>query len=335
MTKVYNKKAAEVYHKTGVYKIDHDMTFKDLCEYYFEKRKKMKKSTSVQNDLYSLKKFEGLNDLPVFMIKSEDISAILEKMEQDGAKPSYINKIHATIAKVFIFAMDEELIYMNPMRNVHKIRRPDELLPEMQFWNYAEFSQFINGIDRVKDEEYYVLFTFLYYMGCRKGEALALKWEDVNFVNQVVRINKTITQQLRGCNYKLTPPKTKKSIRSIKMPQAVIQVLKERYDEQCRIPEFEPCWFVMGGEKPLGLKYIGSKFKDYAIKAGVKVIRIHDLRHSHASLLINNGANIKAISSRLGDNVDTVLSVYTHLFQETEDELVRIIEKATSSNPHS
>lgn len=329
MTKGYNHKATEIYHKTGVYKINHNMTFRELCDYYFKKRKKIKKSTSLQNDLYSLKKFEELNDIPLFMIKSDDISSILDKLEQSGLKASYINKIHATIAKVFIFAMDEELIYMNPMRNVHKIRKPDDLQPEMQFWTYSEFNQFIGSIDRIKDEEYYILFMFLYFMGCRKGEALALKWEDINFVSNIVRINKTITQQLRGCKYKLTPPKTKKSIRSIKMPIVIVNMLKERYDQQSRLPNFDSNWFVMGNSRPLGLKYIGFKFKEYSIKSGVKIIRIHDLRHSHASLLINNGANIKAISARLGDNVDTVLSVYTHLFQETEDELVRIIEKAT------
>ena len=115
------------------------------------------------------------------------------------------------------------------------------------------------------------------------------------------------------------------------MPSQLSEMLKERYDQVRLDPLFSPNDFVFGGKRPIGLKNVGIKFRDYAIAAGVKTIRIHDLRHSHASLLINNGANIKAISSRLGDNVDTVLSVYTHLFQETEDELVRIIEKVTGA----
>ena len=329
--KVYNKKAKEVYYKTGTFTIDHSMTFADLCEYYFKKRRTVRKSTSLQNDMYSLKKFESLNDMPIFMIKPDDIKEILDEMERAGNKPSYINKIHATISKVFLFAIDEELVYVNPMKNVPKYERPDELLPEMQYWTYDEFSTFIQAVDKVQDLEHYLLFNFLYFMGCRKGEAIALKWEDINFVTGVVRIYKTITQQLRGCNFKLTPPKTKNSVRSIKMPSQLSEMLKERYDQVRLDPLFSPNDFVFGGKRPIGLKNVGIKFRDYAIAAGVKTIRIHDLRHSHASLLINNGANIKAISSRLGDNVDTVLSVYTHLFQETEDELVRIIEKVTGA----
>ena len=132
--KVYNKKAKEVYYKTGTFTIDHSMTFADLCEYYFKKRRTVRKSTSLQNDMYSLKKFESLNDMPIFMIKPDDIKEILDEMERAGRKPSYINKIHATISKVFLFAIDEELVYVNPMKNVPKYERPDELLPEMQYW---------------------------------------------------------------------------------------------------------------------------------------------------------------------------------------------------------
>lgn len=325
----YQKQTKTSTPALGLYKIDHNMTFADLCEYYYEKRRKIRKSTSIQNDMYSLKKFEELNDVPAFAIQTEDIRKILDRMYNDNCKPSYINKIHATISKLFTFALDEELIYMNPMRKLAKYHRPDELVQEMQFWNYEEFTQFIECIDQTKYKEYHLLYNFLYFMGCRKGEALALTWEDVNFVTNVIRINKTVTQQLRGIGYKLTPPKTKNSLRSIKMPTQLAEMLKDYYNQICIDETFDSNWFVMGKEKPLGLKYIGPLFKENAIKAGVKVIRIHDLRHSHASLLINNGANIKAISARLGDNVDTILNVYTHLFQETEDELVRIIEKVT------
>ena len=111
------------------------------------------------------------------------------------------------------------------------------------------------------------------------------------------------------------------------MPDMLIKIMRDRYARVSQEENFSRTNFVFGDEQPLGIKYIGVLFKQYAEFAGVTVIRIHDLRHSHASFLINKGANIKAIASRLGDNVETVLGVYTHLFFETEDELVKIINE--------
>lgn len=307
----------------------HNITFKELTELYINDKKTSKKSTTIQCDFYSLRKFSELEDYYINEITSAMIYDLLDAMDQKGLTIGYINKLRSIISKIFNFALEQEFLAVNPVKKVKKIKRPDELKKEMQFWTLNEFETF-SSIFSEKDNRYYVLFNLLYYTGCRKGEALALKWDDINFSRRTIKINKTIAQQLRGVSYKLTPPKTLNSNRTIKIPAKLYEILLNRYNTVKLDKTFSPSDFVLGGCNPLSLRYVGTKFKRYAILANVPIIRIHDLRHSHASLLINQGANIKAIASRLGDSVDTVLNVYTHLFHETEDELVSIIDDACS-----
>lgn len=303
------------------------LTFKELSELYLNDKKSSMKSTTIQCDYYSLKKFRELDQYVIGEITPNMIYDLLDVMDQQGLTIGYINKLRSIISKIFNFALEHELLAINPVKKVKKFKRPDELKKEMSFWTLNEFESFSSVISD-KDNRYFVLFNLLYYMGCRKGEALALKWDDINLSRRTIRINKTIAQQLRGISYKLTPPKTLNSNRTIKIPTKLYEILLERYNTVKLDKAFSPTNFVLGGTNPLSLRYVGTKFKRYAILANVPIIRIHDLRHSHASLLINQGANIKAIASRLGDSVDTVLNVYTHLFHETEEELVSIIDDA-------
>lgn len=307
------------------------LTFQELKECYFKDRRNARKSTTVQNDKYCLEKFSSLNDRDILSLEPQDFLDILDEMDQKGLKASYINKVRSVVHKVMLYAVNENYLLTNPVSKVAIYKKPDEIKEEMRVWTFNDFNKFISEIDQVSDKKYYLLFNLLYYTGCRKGEVLALKWEDIDFHKKTIKINKTVSQQLRGCNFKLTAPKTKNSVRVIRMTDYLATLLEDHYKIESKVKKFTKNYFVLGGEKPLGLRYIGDKFRDYSIKAEVPLIRIHDLRHSHASLLINNGANIKAIAARLGDNVDTVLNVYTHLFHETEEELVNIIERVTAT----
>ena len=98
----------------------------------------------------------------------------------------------------------------------------------------------------------------------------------------------------------------------------MMDILKERYQIMQKVYGFNDDFFIFSTYRPLGIKYIGVLFKKYALEVGLPPIRIHDLRHSHASFLINKSANIKQIASRLGDNDKTVLNVYTYFFLETK-----------------
>lgn len=192
---------------------------------------------------------------------------------------------------------------------------------EMQFWTLEEFNMFIDCVD---NNTYKTFFSFLYYTGCRLGEALALNYKDIDFKNKTLKITKSISTKIvnrdLGNTFNITSPKNYSSNRSIFMPQKLIDVLLEYFTKN---PETTKQSFIFGGYKPLPETTIRRYLNNYINSAGIKPIRIHDFRHSHASLLISQGSDIVLVAKRLGhSNTEQTLNTYAHLFPSTEYRLV-------------
>lgn len=215
----------------------------------------------------------------------------------------------------------------NPLSKVKGFKKLEQK-KEMLFWTQDEFETFIACVD---DFRYKVVFAFLYLMGCRKGEALALKWSDIDFDAQTAYFHATLTRatdtkrlknegELLGANYRLTTPKTENSYRRVIIPTQLMIYMKE-------LKENATSEFVFGTNgKFMSFNTLEHAFKRYIGKSGVKMIRIHDLRHSHVSLLINKGSNqlstLYIIAARIGDTVDMVLKTYGHMFPNEQKSIV-------------
>lgn len=124
-------------------------------------------------------------------------------------------------------------------------------------------------------------------------------------------------------SYEITTPKNKSSYRKILLPKNLVQMLLS-YKQKCkREYGFNDSWFVFGGAEPLSDQTIRRRLNDYADNAGVKKIRVHDLRHSHASLLINKGQNILIVSQRLGhSDITQTLNTYSHLMPSVQKQII-------------
>lgn len=180
-----------------------------------------------------------------------------------------------------------------------------------QVWTVDEFNAFLECVD---GEYYKAYFTFLFWTGCRRSEALAVCAEDIT--GNKVHIHRAIKHYKNG----FIPLKNGSSERTITIDARTMEILQPFIE--CAAP------FVFGGETSLSITQVQERFSKAIKKSGVHPIRIHDLRHSHATLLINNGVNIVAVSKRLGhSSVNMTLEVYTHLLQKTDDELVETLEK--------
>ena len=179
---------------------------------------------------------------------------------------------------------------------------------EMNVWTVQEFNRFL---ECVPEGYYKVFFLFLFWTGCRRGEALALQTSDI--VGNRAHITKAIKHYKNG----FIPLKTDSSERWITLDTGLLTALQP----------YMVGSFVFGGERSLPITQVQKIFTDAIEESGVKPIRIHDLRHSHATLLINSGANIVAVSKRLGHaSITQSLRTYTHLLQEKDDELMGIIK---------
>ncbi|MBR2871681.1 MAG: site-specific integrase [Clostridia bacterium] len=197
------------------------------------------------------------------------------------------------------------------------------------------------------DKKHKLIFTSLYLTGMRKGEALALTWGDIDFHRKEIKVAKSLNRKRpkkggdviltshpetpssfgwhvsKTRSYEITTPKNRASYRQILMPNNLYDMTYEHYVQVKQDYGFSNNIFVFGGEVPVSDQTLRRRFDSYAQKAGVKKIRIHDLRHSHASLLINKGQNILIVSKRLGhSNITQTLNTYSHLMPNMQLEIV-------------
>lgn len=199
-----------------------------------------------------------------------------------------------------------------------------EIPKEMNYWTIEEFNKFIKKISK-EDWIYKFFFEFLFYTGTRLGEANALTFNDVEY--DLIFINKTISKEIINGKRQITTPKTKTSIRRIKIDNILvseINELKEYYKQ--KYSDFNENFYIFGGKSPLSPTTIKRKKDSYAKKAKIKTIRLHDFRHSHATLLLKNNIPIEEISKRLGhENLSTTLNTYIHLMPLYEKRVVNTL----------
>ena len=186
---------------------------------------------------------------------------------------------------------------------------------EMKFWTKDEYKKFA---DEMMDKPVsYYAFEMLYWCGIREGKLLALTAGDFDFEKGTVTISKSY-QRLHGEDV-ITTPKTKKSNRTIKMPQFLCEEIQDYigmlygYKKKDRI-------------FPISKNYLHREMDRGSRAAGVKRIRIHDLRHSHISLLIDMGFSAVAIADRVGHESIEITYRYAHLFPSKQTEMAKKLE---------
>lgn len=230
------------------------------------------------------------------------------------------------------YAVKMDYISKNPLSKIDNFKDAEGIKQEMQYYTAEEFKKFISAARDSAESgrnivgwDYYVFFNIAFYTGMRKGEIHALKWTDID--GEYISIKRSITQKLKG-NDKETPPKNKSSIRTIQMPKPLINVLNEHKERLTANGSFDENFRICGGERPLRDTSIENANKKYAKAAGVKKIRIHDFRHSHASVLANSGINIQEVARRLGHaKIEMTWNTYSHLYPKEEERATEILNK--------
>ena len=273
-----------------------------------------------------------LNNIEISKMTIFDYEKLRSYLDSKNFSVSYKNKILISLKSLCRFSE----LYYNVTTNVpDKFERYQDkatIKEDMKYYTLGEFNQFISVVD---DLRYKAFFTVLFFCGLRCGEANALKWSDINFETNTLKVNKTVTTKMRDDkqNYLLTSPKTKSSIRTLPLANAPKTALKQLYDHYSKYPHFCSDWFVFGGLTALPESTIQKMKNRYVKLSGVKNIRVHDFRHSCASLLINNGANITLVSKYLGhSNISMTLNIYSHFYKSKMDELIDTINELTEKN---
>jgi integrase len=221
---------------------------------------------------------------------------------------------HAVIHKALQTAVKWGLVSRNVADGVDmpRIRRT-----EMQTWDEDDVNRFLEA---AKDNPYYALFYTALYTGMRRSELLGLKWSDVDFILSQVYINRSL-HHLKDGSYVFTQPKSAKSRRSIALPPSAILVLKKHRETQklertllgVPLTDDELVFSQFDG-RPLRPNTVTRAWAMLAARAGVKVIRLHDARHTHASLMLKQGIHPKIVQERLGHaSIQMTLDTYSHV----------------------
>ncbi len=216
---------------------------------------------------------------------------------------SYLTKIRGNFSN-FLSWVEERYGFKNNFDSVKKPKRRQQQ-KEMKIWTREQFNSFISN---VSDPMYHALFTFMFYTGRRKGELFALYKTDIK--GDKITFDKSVNRRHFGQNtWEITTTKEDKSC-TIPICPIVQEEIKSYIPKKGK--------FYFGGEEPLPPTTVERMFKRYTEIAGLPPIRLHDLRHSFASLLISNGANITVVATLLSDTVEMVTKTYAHLTEGDE-----------------
>lgn len=188
---------------------------------------------------------------------------------------------------------------------------------EMLIWTKDEYQAFSDCM--MDNRISWLAFQILFWTGLRIGELLALTFADVDLDKRIISVNKSY-QFLQGKEI-ITPPKTPKSNRKVNIPVFLVQDIQDYMES---LYDVQPTDRVI----PISKSKLEKEMQKGVKLSGVKKIRIHDLRHSHASLLIEMGFSPKEIAERLGhENIETTLNTYSHLYPDKQERLANRLDE--------
>lgn len=293
-----------------------DMSFASFVETYIvDMKNRLKENTwHTKEHIIRTKILPYFSDRQIDEIQPRDIIAwqneIIGEKKKDGKpfSPVYLKTVHNQLSAIFNHAVKFYGLASNPAAKVGNMGKSKNR--EMLFWTQDEYKKFSFAV-MDKPLSFYA-FEMLYWCGIREGELLALTPADFDFEKMTVSITKSY-QRIKGRDI-ITDPKTAKSIRTIKMPDFLSDEIQDFIGQIYGIQPTDRLFQITK-------HYLKHEMERGSKIAGVKRIRIHDLRHSAISLLIEMGFSAVAIADRVGHESIDITYRYAHLFPSTQNEM--------------
>jgi len=309
------------------------MTVQELFNEYKEVKKYELRQTSLIR-IQQVFKYYVLPTFGKYVVDKITVRAVQEWKIFMGKRNLSLNTrktAFVCFSSMINYAIKMEYIHQNPLTKVGNFKDTLNIKPKMNFYTPEEFKRFITSAKEKTEEKekiqndlsewnYYVFFNIAFYTGLRKGEIHALKWTDID--GSYLTINRSITQRPIGGDIE-TAPKNQSSIRTIQMPLPLIEILNEHKQRQQKIRRFNDDFRICNNIRDTTIR---RKNILYSTSVGLNTIRIHDFRHSHASVLANNNINIQEVARRLGHaQIEITWNTYCHLYPREEEKAVNVL----------
>ena len=297
-------------------KADFDMKFEDFWKMYYADMETRLREHTMRTKKYivELKILPYFGNKRVNDITAADIRQWQNELIKIGYSPTYLKTINNQLSAIFNYAVRYYDLKSNPCAKAGSMGKSKA--EEMDFWTGEEFRRFIDSV--MNKRLSYMAFMTLYWTGMRLGELLALNPKDVDLEKRTISITKSY--QRLGKKDVITPPKTPKSKRVITIPEFLAADIKDYIDSLYELQENDRLF-------PITKYYLEHEMQRGIKESGVKRIRVHDLRHSHASMLIELGFSPLEIANRLGhEKVETTLNTYAHLYPNKQTKLAERLD---------
>ena len=335
------KKEAEAAER--VFKLNRDVPVKKRFDvvaddYFKDAYIRLKESTV--NTYYSQYKN---NILPYFKnkfideINVSDIENWKNKLIDRKIKTSTCNEYYVVFKEIFTYANRKFELNYNPVSLSGRFkRRNDEVIKTEEKLRYITYEEYCKLIEVIHDDLYHCLFLTFYFAGMREGEMQALTWNDIDFNRKIVIVNKTLSTNTKEGIYKITNTKNCLN-REISMSKILYEELKRYKEVVMKYDDFSSDWFVFGNGDFLSTYQMNKYRKIYFKEAGLekRLITIHEFRHSHVSLCINeyikSGQSDSTkfflmMSQRMGHSLRVMQETYMHLFPSVQDNIVSLLD---------
>lgn len=363
-------KALAEYNNSGLHFEPSEISVSDYLDYWIENYAELNLRTNTITGYKSIVKNYLKPSLGIYKLKSLTPSILQEyinKLYIHGIKKSNLKRISSVLNLSLKYAVHPcKFIKENPMQYIN---RPKYEKKQEDFVKTITIQEFNKIMERFPDTtDYYLPLLIGFHSGCRIGEVLSLTWDDVDFINKTISINKSLIFNDENKQWYLGPTKTFTSNRIIKIGDTLLNTLKifktkqmenklkygpfykiiYSQDEMVKTKEMKRL-IVLPANVPApnlqihsfvcsradgnllttnGMKYV-SKVVNYELNIDFKY---HSLRHTHATMLIQNGANIKDVQTRLGHaSIETTLDIYTHSTEDSSKNTVDLFEKLSKA----
>ena len=295
----------------GSITVNSTMTFKKFLDDYFipDYKSQVRKRTfdMTQSKFKRLSFFENmkLSDIQAPHVKQWQNSMFIEELSNN-----YIRSVHQILQQVFDLAVKLGMLSSNAAKTVGNVKKDR---PKVDFWTVEEFQLFISTFDKSNIYEllYFTTFWFFFMTGVRTSELQAIEWSKIDFEKGTVLIDCSMYYKSQKEWY-LTDTKSISGVRLLYLDDDTLEHLKYWKKAQSQIGE---CKFVFSiADSPLVKSTLKRVLKTHSDYAKIKSIRVHDLRHSHASFMLSLGMNDLEMQNRLGHaDIKTTLGTYSHL----------------------